>query len=513
MLPPRREFVTKDEGKSWSELNDGLLTKDVYTLAIGSDGQLYAGTRGYGVFRFNRNEEKWEQTSQLAGFGFSWHVWDRPMYQYTSLLIDPRNNSIMYLGAFPSGMFKSTDGGKTWKESNIGFFDDGVDGIFSLTFHPHNKSIIYAGTYNGVSVTYDAGGHWKRISNGIPPEQWVYSIAIDPTSPDVMYAASKNGKNKGTGEPGFHGTVVKTLDGGENWFEIVKGLNKDNEFYTIIIDPSNSSRLFLCTSSEGVFISLDAGESWSPMNNGLTDYETGTYPPSNVATPLRMSGNGAVLYLGTRGTGVFKRFIKPLPIAEAGPDQTVDEDTIVTLDGSGSISNVSIVSYVWTFTDVTPKSLRGETVTYNFTNPGVYLITLNVTDDLGNSCTDTVVITVNDVTPPVADAGTDQTVKVNTQVSFDAAGSSDNVGIVSYEWDFGDGATGTGKSATHIYAEAGTYTVVLTVTDAAGHRDTDTVTVTVMEEERFPAWMPAAVIAAMVAAAIAVYFIVIRKTS
>lgn len=188
-------------------------------------------------------------------FGRHWSAWDRPLYQFSNMLINPDNPRIHYLASFPTGLFKSSDGGKTWKESKIGFINDGVDGIFSLQFHPTNRDIIYAGTYNGVSVSYDAGEHWKRISYGIPPEQWPFSIAIDPTNPDVMYAATKKGRDKGFCERhkppfDFCGTVVKTIDGGENWFEIIYGLDTQNEFYNIIINPHNTTILFLSSSGE-----------------------------------------------------------------------------------------------------------------------------------------------------------------------------------------------------------------------------------------------------------------------
>jgi PKD repeat protein len=84
-----------------------------------------------------------------------------------------------------------------------------------------------------------------------------------------------------------------------------------------------------------------------------------------------------------------------------------------------------------------------------------------------------------DTVPPVADAGPDQTVREGVPMSFNAEGSTDNVGIVSYEWDFGDENTGTGVTTTHIYTYEGTYTVTLTVRDAAGNSDTDSCTVTV----------------------------------
>jgi PKD repeat protein len=86
-----------------------------------------------------------------------------------------------------------------------------------------------------------------------------------------------------------------------------------------------------------------------------------------------------------------------------------------------------------------------------------------------------------DGTAPVADAGTNQIVIEDKVVSFNAAGSSDNVGIVRYDWSFGDGTTGTGITVTKVYTKAGTYTVTLTVRDAAGNIGINSVTVTVQE--------------------------------
>jgi hypothetical protein len=97
-----------------------------------------------------------------------------------------------------------------------------------------------------------------------------------------------------------------------------------------------------------------------------------------------------------------------------------------------------------------------------------------------------------DEQPPIAEAGDDQTVAENTDVTFDASGSSDNIGIVEYHWDFGDGTTDTGATCTHNYIHAGHYTVTLTVIDAAGHSDVDTLQVTVTSDDVIPGfewWM------------------------
>ena len=88
------------------------------------------------------------------------------------------------------------------------------------------------------------------------------------------------------------------------------------------------------------------------------------------------------------------------PVAEAGSDQTINEDTVFAFNGSGSTDDIDIVSYTWAFVDVTPKSLTGVQPTYTFENPGVYSVMLNVTDVAANWATDNVTITVLDVTPP-----------------------------------------------------------------------------------------------------------------
>lgn len=98
------------------------------------------------------------------------------------------------------------------------------------------------------------------------------------------------------------------------------------------------------------------------------------------------------------------------------------------------------------------------------------------------------IIEILDVTPPIADAGQNQTVYVDALVIFNASGSTDNKGIVGYNWNFGDGNAGTGIITNHTYTTPGKYMVTLTVEDDAGNPDTDSVTITVLPAEIFPTW-------------------------
>ena len=171
------------------------------------------------------------------------------------------------------------------------------------------------------------------------------------------------------------------------------------------------------------------------------------------------------------------------PVANAGADQTVDEDTTVTFDGSGSTDNAGIVDYTWTFTDGTPQTLTGPSPTYVFANPGAYVVTLIVRDAGGSTATDSMTVTVRDVTAPIAFAGPDQTVDEDTVVAFDGSGSTDNVAVTSYTWTFTDGTVRTlsGSAPSYTFATPGVYVVTLTVGDGAGNGASDTVTVTVRD--------------------------------
>jgi PKD repeat protein len=101
-----------------------------------------------------------------------------------------------------------------------------------------------------------------------------------------------------------------------------------------------------------------------------------------------------------------------------------------------------------------------------------------------------------DKTRPVANAGQNQTINVGETVTFDASNSTDNIGIISYKWDFGDGATATGVTVTHAYTNPGTYTVKLTVMDKAGNIGIDSVRVIVTTSDIVPAWIKSILIVA-----------------
>lgn len=297
-------FHTTDGGLTWAEWSTGLATPQARTLGMYPDGSVLCGTAGYELYVREPSGSQWTQLTAFGNFGTFWPIWNnRPLYQYSQLLFHPTDPNTIYFGTFPAGIFKSLDGGATWRENNVGWTNDGV---FTLVFHPQDTNTVYAGTYNGLNRSLDAGAHWEKWDAGWPGEQWVFSIAFDPRNPDVMYACSKNGENEGVGRPDFHGTVMKSLDGGASWFAVTNGLDVSNEFYKIIVDKHDPDTLYLATQREGVFVSHDGAAHWQPFNDGLTSLVAGTNG-NNVTNTMALSSNGLYLYFGSAGSGVFRR--------------------------------------------------------------------------------------------------------------------------------------------------------------------------------------------------------------
>lgn len=187
-------------------------------------------------------------------------------------------------------------------------------------------------------------------------------------------------------------------------------------------------------------VAVDGSGTEKPLTDALTYGEV--YPPAAVLSSSTAAGNA--------------------PLA-------------VRFDGSSSTAtNLPLVSYDWTFGD--GSRATGQSVSHDYTTPGTYTAQLTVKDSQGLTDTVTTPIVVGQATAnqkPKAVISADQTKGLT--VSFSGAQSTDPDGsIVKYEWNFGDGSTGSGSDAQHTYTRQGSYTVSLQVTDNNGATATAT---------------------------------------
>jgi probable HAF family extracellular repeat protein len=153
-----------------------------------------------------------------------------------------------------------------------------------------------------------------------------------------------------------------------------------------------------------------------------------------------------------------------------------------SFDGSASSDDRAIVAWVWTVNG--GQIGVGKYFGVQFAAAQTIDLTLTVTDSRGatDAITKPVVVGASNQ-PPVARFTSSCEVFTKT-CTFHGETSSDDVGIVSYRWDFGDGSTGTGASASHRYAARGSYAVTLTVTDGGGLTNALTSTVTLTRRGR-----------------------------
>ncbi len=274
---------------------------------------------------------------------------------------------------------------------------------------------------------------------------------------------------------------------------------------------------------EGATVTLDGSGSFDP-DGGIAAYRweqisgpavTLSNPdginPTFTAPAVDVSGVAFRLTVEDRGglTDTDETLVTvnaaAAPVADAGPDRTVDKGETVRLDGTGSSdADGAIVSYRWTQTSGAPAALSNAgAADPTFVAPNVgtdgdlLTFTLAVTDNNGLTASDTVEVRVNWVNlAPIAAAGDDLAVTEGETVTLDGAGSRDpDGGILSYQWVQKAGPTvplsdPEGKTPTFVAPDVDVLGLIfeLTVTDKGGLSDTDEVHVAVNDNgiDRFP---------------------------
>ncbi len=173
----------------------------------------------------------------------------------------------------------------------------------------------------------------------------------------------------------------------------------------------------------------------------------------------------------------------PIAVAEASPTSG-DAPLEVSFKGSSSRDDLGVKQYRWDFRDGSTSTEANPTHTFEKT--GTLAVRLTVTDDQGASHTDTVTITITEEqkvneAPVAAPKASIASGEAPLNVQFTGDESTDDNEITKYSWDFKDGSEANTANPSHTFTEAGTYEVVLTVSDEDGAENSRIVKVTVNE--------------------------------
>jgi photosystem II stability/assembly factor-like uncharacterized protein len=184
------------------------------------------------------------------------------MLQIPSIEIDSATG-IIYLGAFYSGIYKSTNNGESWLKISDNICASHCTGLAISTFR---DSLSYVSTVNGLYRSTDIGLSWDYIEVGFPYYHAPGAVCLDRDNPSNIYIATQHQTFRSVFPAGFY----RSTNNGGSWQFFNDGLNGDYGYVDMAISYINSEarRIFLA-SSNAVYFSDDLGESWILCENGL----------------------------------------------------------------------------------------------------------------------------------------------------------------------------------------------------------------------------------------------------
>ena len=279
----------------WREVGPALTSGRISDLAVNPENpfEYYVAVASGGVWKTS-----------------NWGVDYKPIFDSQSsysigcITIDPNNPNIVWVGtgennnqrsvAYGDGVYKSSDGGKSWK--NMGLKNS--EHIGNIIVHPENSNVVYVSAYGplwskggerGIYMTDDGGKTWNNILY-IDEHTGFNEIHMDPRNPEVLYAASHQRRRHvytyvgGGPGSGLH----KSTDGGKTWKKINKGL-PGVEIGRIGMDISDANPEIIYAIVEaserkgGFYKSTDRGETWVKQSGKVT---SGNYYQEIFADPI-----------------------------------------------------------------------------------------------------------------------------------------------------------------------------------------------------------------------------------
>jgi photosystem II stability/assembly factor-like uncharacterized protein len=278
---------------------------------------VYVGTASGGVWKTTNNGTTWEP------------IFDKESVSTIGdIAIAPSDPSVVWVGSgepnnrqsssWGDGIYKSLDAGKTWKRMGL----EATHHIGRIVIHPKNPDLVYVAAQGhlwgpnperGVYKTSDGGKTWSQVLK-INDDTGVSDIAMDPESPDILYAAAYERRRTSYGFDGGgqDSAIYKTVDGGATWKKLTKGLPYENgsgDTGRIGLDiyrkDSNIVYAMIQHEKGGTFRSEDKGETWKKM--GDTDPRPSYYSQIRVDpnNDLRIWELGAQMFYSEDGGKTF----------------------------------------------------------------------------------------------------------------------------------------------------------------------------------------------------------------
>jgi hypothetical protein len=232
---------------------------------------VYAGVEDAGLFRSTDGGKSWQELSGLRGHGTgpNWQPGAGGMCLHT-ILLDPSNANRMYIAISAAGAFRTDDGGKTWKPINQGLKSQYIPNpeaeighcVHRIALHKSNPNVLYMQKHWDVMRSDNGGDQWTEVSGNLPTD-FGFVIDVNSNEPKTVYVVPI----KSDGEhypPEGKLRVYRSKSGGEEWEPLTKGLPQANCFVNVLRDAMAVDAMDPC----GVYFGTTGGQVYGSANGG-----------------------------------------------------------------------------------------------------------------------------------------------------------------------------------------------------------------------------------------------------
>ena len=261
-------FRSHDGGAHWERVGRQGDLPTVWSLAIDPVDPriLFAGTRPAAVFRSRDGGVTWEQLKLDIAAECSIGV---PFV--TAVLVDPDDHRVVFVGVEIDGVFRSVDGGDSWARVKNGLFDPDVHAMAIARSAPKR---VLTSTNGEMFSSVDMGETWSAI--GVRdkwPLPYARGLAVKADDASVVFA--------GCGETttGENGYVLRSRNFGETWDTLRLPERANSTIWGLATHPANGNRLVAWSLFGEVFLSEDAGDSWTKVPRAFGEIRTAAWLP------------------------------------------------------------------------------------------------------------------------------------------------------------------------------------------------------------------------------------------
>jgi photosystem II stability/assembly factor-like uncharacterized protein len=197
-----------------------------------------------------------------------------------TVIVDPSNAQRIFVAISAAGVFRSDDGGETWRPANRGLRSEGIPDadaevghcVHRLALHPSRPHVLYMQKHWDVMRSDDAGDSWQEISGDLPTD-FGFAIDVHAHEPDTVYVVPIKSDSEHFPTDGKL-SVYRSRTGGHEWEPLTKGLPQANCYVNVLrdamaVDTLDTCGVYFGTTGGQVYVSADAGDTWAPIVRDL----------------------------------------------------------------------------------------------------------------------------------------------------------------------------------------------------------------------------------------------------